>query len=112
MSQWMIPLDKLSDEQRQFIDEEIPKNRNQWIRGYAGSGKSVLLVHGIYDLIIKNPNIRVCVVVFTNSLRQLFIAGFKELKIPDKNVYICTSIYQYEHNITEHRIKQICKDQH
>lgn len=90
MSQWMIPLDKLSDEQRQFIDEEIPKNRNQWIRGYAGSGKSVLLVHGIYDLIIKNPNIRVCVVVFTNSLRQLFIAGFKELKIPDKNVYICT----------------------
>lgn len=90
MSNWMIPLDKLSDEQRQFIDEEIPKNRNQWIRGYAGSGKSVLLVHGIYDLVIKNPNIRVCVVVFTNSLRQLFIAGFKELKIADKNVYICT----------------------
>ncbi|NCD11090.1 MAG: hypothetical protein EOL93_00940 [Epsilonproteobacteria bacterium] len=90
MSQWMIPLDKLSDEQRQFIDEEIPKNRNQWIRGYAGSGKSVLLVHGIFDLITKNPNIRICVVVFTHSLRQLFSAGFKELKISDKNVYICT----------------------
>lgn len=90
MSQWMIPLDKLSEEQIQFIDVEIPKNKNQWIRGYAGSGKSVLLVHGISNLIIKNPNIRICIVVFTNSLKQLFMAGFKELKITDKNVYICT----------------------
>ncbi len=87
---WMITEDRLSEEQRQFIDIEIPKNRNQWIRGYAGSGKSVLLVHGIHDLIRKNSNIRICIIVFTHSLRQLFIAGLKELKIPEQNVYICT----------------------
>ena len=87
---WMISEDKLSEEQRQFIDEEIPKDRNQWIRGYAGSGKSILLVHGIHDLIRKNPNINICVVVFTNSLKQLFNAGIKELNIPQKNLEICT----------------------
>jgi superfamily I DNA/RNA helicase len=87
---WMITEDRLTEEQRQFIDIEIPKNRNQWIRGYAGSGKSVLLVHGIHDLIRKNSNIRICIIVFTHSLRQLFIAGLKELKIPEQNVYICT----------------------
>lgn len=90
MSTWMIPEDRLSDEQKHFIDVEIPKNKNQWIKGYAGSGKSVLLVHGIHDLIKKNPEIRICVVVFTHSLKQLFIAGFKELKLPEKNLYICT----------------------
>lgn len=90
MSQWMVSLDKLIEEQKYIINNEIPKNKNQWIRGFAGSGKSVLLVHGIYDLIYKNPNIRICVIVFTNSLKQLFMAGFKELKITDKNVYICT----------------------
>lgn len=90
MSNWMISEEKLSEEQRHFIDEEIPKNKNQWIRGYAGSGKSVLLIHGIHDLIKKNKNISICIVVFTHSLRQLFIAGLKELKIPDKNVYVCT----------------------
>ena len=40
----------------------------------------------------KNSNIRICIIVFTHSLRQLFIAGLKELKIPEQNVYICTSI--------------------
>ena len=90
MSQWMVPLDKLIEEQKHFINAEMLKGKNQWIRGFAGSGKSVLLVHGIYDLVIKNPNIRICVVVFTHSLRQLFTAGFQELKIPNKNVYICT----------------------
>lgn len=90
MSNWMIREDDLSEEQRQFINEEIPKNKNQWIRGYAGSGKSVLLIHGIHDLIRRNSNIRICIIVFTHSLKQLFIAGLKELKIPEENVYVCT----------------------
>ena len=97
MSNWMIPEDKLSEEQRQFIDIEIPKNKNQWIRGYAGSGKSVLLAHGINDLIRRNKNINICLVVFTQSLRQLFIAGAIELKIPEKNLKIWT-YHQFRNN--------------
>lgn len=86
----MTPEDRLSEEQRYFIDIEMTRNKNYWIKGFAGSGKSILLIHGIHDLIKKNNNIRICVVVFTNSLKELFIAGFRELKIPKQNVYICT----------------------
>lgn len=92
MSNWMISEDRLSDEQRHFIDNEIRKSKNQWIKGFAGSGKSILIVHGIYNLVKENETkgskIKICVVVFTNSLKQLFIAGFRELNI--KNVCICT----------------------
>lgn len=87
---WMVPLTKLSEEQLQFIEQEIPKNKNHWIKGFAGSGKSILLVHGIYNLIKHNPKVKICMVVFTHSLKQLFSAGFKELNIQEKNIYICT----------------------
>ncbi|MEA2018301.1 MAG: 3'-5' exonuclease [Campylobacterota bacterium] len=90
MSQWMISEDKLSEEQRQFIDVEMVKNNNIWIKGFAGSGKSILLIHGIHDLVRKNKDVRICIIVFTNSLKQLFIAGLRELNIPNDNVYICT----------------------
>jgi superfamily I DNA and RNA helicase len=90
MSRWMIGADKLDEEQQQFISITAKEHNKIWIKGYAGSGKSVLLVHTITDKISKNPNVSICVVVFTHSLIQMFTAGMQELKIPSKNVYLTT----------------------
>jgi len=88
MSQWMIPYDKLDEKQLHFIDEDIKKDNRIWIQGFAGSGKSVLLLHSVANVRKKEKNIKICIIVFTQSLKQLFIAGMYELNI--KNVTIMT----------------------
>lgn len=87
---WMITADKLVEEQRHFIFNTTREKDKIWIKGFAGSGKSILLVHTIQDKIKENPNVSICVVVFTHSLIQMFSAGMQELKIPYKNVYLTT----------------------
>jgi len=97
MSNWMITEDKLSVKQKDFINSEKMIDKNIWIKGFAGSGKSVLLVHSIANKILQNSNISICVVVFTHSLIQMFTAGMKELNIPEKNVYL-TTYHQFKKN--------------
>lgn len=86
---WMIREDQLDPDQQDFIDNEINKNDNIWIKGFAGSGKSVLLVHALKKTLQKKPNAKVCVVVFTWSLVDLFKTGLHELGI-NSNVPVLT----------------------
>jgi superfamily I DNA/RNA helicase len=79
---WMIREDQLDPDQRDFINVESKKTGNIWVKGFAGSGKSVLLVHSLNDVLNKNPKARVAVVVFTRSLIDMFKTGMQELNIP------------------------------
>lgn len=86
---WMISADKLDTEQKQFLDHKIKENKNLWLDGFPGSGKSILLVHALLEHIDKHPNDSVCIVVFTNSLIEMFRTGLKELQI-QKRIPIIT----------------------
>lgn len=79
---WMIKADKLDKEQNDFITDEVKRYGHIWIKGFAGSGKSVLLVHALKDMIEKNPRAKVLIVVYTLSLVDLFKTGMKELEMP------------------------------
>lgn len=96
---WMIEADKLDVEQRHFIFEEVKNKENLWIKGFAGSGKSVLLVHAIVDKVRENPNASICVVVFTHSLIAMFKQGLKDLNI-SKNINVITYYQFYKENST------------
>jgi len=76
----MVPEEKLGRDQIEVI-EEISKIHNQtiWIKGHAGSGKSVVLIQSIKDYIGNYPNSKVCVVVFTNALVNLIKEGIKQV---------------------------------
>jgi len=87
---WMIRADQLDDDQDNFIIHEVPKGDNVWLTGLPGTGKSVILIHLIIDKIEENPNVFICVVVFTNALRDMFIAAMEESRIPYNNVYLTT----------------------
>ena len=100
MSNWMIASDKLDAEQKHFIFEESKNGKNIWIKGFAGSGKSILLVHSIVEKIRENPDVSICVVVFTHSLIQMFTVGMEELKIPYKNVALSTYHQFMKNNAT------------
>ncbi|MDR1183106.1 MAG: ATP-binding domain-containing protein [Bacteroidales bacterium] len=76
----MIREDQLDPDQREFINVESKKIGNIWIKGFAGSGKSVLLIHSLMNSLQKEPNAKVVVLVFTHSLRDMFETGISELK--------------------------------
>ncbi len=78
---WIIPENKLDTQQRDFLDNVDITLRNIWIKGFAGSGKSVLLVYTARKILSRNPCSRVILIVFTQSLVEMFKAAFKELKI-------------------------------
>lgn len=76
----MIREDQLDPEQREFINVESKKTGNIWVKGFAGSGKSVLLIHSLMSTLQKEPNAKVAVVVYTRSLIDMFENGIEELK--------------------------------
>jgi len=77
---WMIREDQLDPDQKEFINVESKKTGNIWVKGFAGSGKSVLLVHSLMNTLQKEPNSKVVVLVFTHSLKDMFEIGIDELK--------------------------------
>lgn len=79
---WMIREDQLDPDQREFINVESKKSGNIWVKGFAGSGKSVLLIHSLKNVLQKEPNAKIAVVVFTHSLIDMFKTGMNELNIP------------------------------
>lgn len=97
---WMITEDKLGTDQVDLIDE-IGKINNKpiWIKGHAGSGKSVLLLHSLADYLVKKPTANVCVVVFTRALVDLLETGLRQIpKLSGKNIPVLT-IYQLKYRI-------------
>lgn len=86
MSQWMIPAHKLDDDQKQFLFENMQKPTNFWIKGFPGSGKSVLMVHALADIKKREPNAHILITYYTHSLRNLYQAGMQELAIDLRNV--------------------------
>jgi superfamily I DNA and RNA helicase len=65
---WMIREDQLDPDQREFVNVESKKSGNIWVKGFAGSGKSVLLIHSLMDT-LKRTKFKSCVLSFTHALK-------------------------------------------
>ena len=76
---WTVEYDKLDAEQRRFVNQEIKSPNNIWIKGFAGSGKSMLLLYAVKKIIENEPNVSLCIIVYTNSLVDLFKTGIDEI---------------------------------
>jgi hypothetical protein len=72
---WNCPLTSLDAEQRAVLDKLLVANNPQWVRGFAGSGKSVILIHALGQLRAINPQATACVVAFTHSLVDMLKSG-------------------------------------
>jgi len=105
---WMIREDQLDPDQREFINVELKKSGNIWVKGFVGTGKSVLLVHSLKEVLNKNPQAKVAVVVYTHSLIDMFKTGMKELNIPS-TVPVMT-YYQFVDKDINHYDYVFCDD--
>ncbi len=73
---WLVPYTQLDSEQLGIIQSfKAQPNRNLWITGYAGSGKSVLLIHILLAIKERYPNARVAIVAFTHALIDQLRSG-------------------------------------
>lgn len=71
----------LDPQQREFIDRQDYNRENIWIKGFPGSGKSVLLAYTLKQIKNRNPHASVVVVVFTRALVQMFKEAFAEMRV-------------------------------
>ena len=78
---WLVPENMQDDQQRDFVENVDINQRNVWIKGFPGSGKSVLLAYTMKRIKRKDPNAKVAVVVFTHSLIAMFKAAFAEMGV-------------------------------
>lgn len=76
---WIVEENKLDTQQRYFLDNININRKNIWIKGFAGSGKSVLLAYVAKKVLKKSEHAKIVFIVFTNSLVEMFISAFKEL---------------------------------
>ncbi len=77
----MIREDQLDPDQKEFVNVEFERSGNIWVQGFAGSGKSVLLIHSLKKIIEREPSAKVAIVVYTHSLIDMFKTGIQELNL-------------------------------
>ncbi|WP_456062345.1 AAA family ATPase [Capnocytophaga leadbetteri] len=75
---WLIPESKLDKDQLQFLEQPSKSNHNLSITGYAGCGKTVLLVHTLIREKQKNPNASIIIVTYTRALIDMIKTGLPE----------------------------------
>ena len=63
---WMISYPDLDEDQKDFVDNQVNKDGNIWVQGFAGSGKSVLLIHALRVKLRDTLGAKCCIVVFTH----------------------------------------------
>lgn len=92
---WFIPSTRLDPiEQLPFLQQvENTPGRSHWIKGFAGSGKSVLLLHCLLIDKRRNPNTKAIIVLYTYSLIDMIKEGLPE-EYRDTEVI---TFYQFRH---------------
>lgn len=78
-NKWFVTEDRLNDDQKRFLREVNIDRENIWINGFAGSGKSILLVHLALKIHVQKPNARCVFIVYTQSMVEMFRTALREL---------------------------------
>ena len=75
----MVSINDLDAVQARAI-ENIVENRdeNHWVKGFAGSGKTIVLTHVLERLATTKPPVKVCFATFTHALKDLVESGLSE----------------------------------
>jgi Ni2+-binding GTPase involved in maturation of urease and hydrogenase len=76
---WMVSVNDLDAVQARAI-ENILDNRdeNHWVKGFAGSGKTIVLTHVLERLANTKPSVKVCFATYTHALKDLVESGLTE----------------------------------
>ena len=69
---WYMTEDNLSPKQKQVIYDIVNSDEKYfYIKGFTGTGKSLVLIHILKSLLEKHENINVCYLTYTDTLVDL-----------------------------------------
>lgn len=73
---WMVPINRLDAVQMQAIDDIVSNpHRDHLVKGFAGSGKTIVLTHVIERLASAPGRKRICFATYTHALKDLVESG-------------------------------------
>jgi superfamily I DNA/RNA helicase len=73
---WHIPFNRLSPRQRHVLSTiTADLGRTHWVRGCAGTGKTLVMTHLVERVASMDPNGTLCFITYTNSLADLVSTG-------------------------------------
>ena len=76
---WMVPERRLDESQLSILRAcGTYRGNNDWIQGFAGSGKTVLLVHLVERILAQHPEASLCIATYTHALKDLIGTGFED----------------------------------
>ena len=78
---WMVGAAQLDAVQRRTIDAVVKApSQNHWIKGFAGTGKTIVITH-ILKRLAANRAIKTCFATYTHALKEMVESGLtaKEL---------------------------------
>jgi hypothetical protein len=76
---WMVSINDLDAVQLRAIENIIEnQDENHWVKGFAGSGKTIVLTHVLERLATAKPPVKVCFATFTHALKDLVESGLSD----------------------------------
>ena len=76
---WMVPERRLGEQQLDVLRRcgvaDPRHRRHHWIRGFAGTGKTVLLVHLAGRILAERHEASICLATYTHALKDLMASG-------------------------------------
>ena len=78
---WMVPERRLGEQQLDVLRRcggAGRRHRQHWIRGFAGTGKTVLLVHLAGRILADDDKASICLAAYTHALKDLIASGLGE----------------------------------
>ena len=79
---WMVEINDLDAVQARAIENILDnQDKNHWVKGFAGSGKTIVLTHVLKRLATAKPPVKVCFATFTHALKDLIESGLTETEL-------------------------------
>lgn len=76
---WMVPVNDLDAVQSRAIENIVDnQDKNHWVKGFAGSGKTIVLTHVLERLASARPAVKVCFATYTHALKDLVESGLSD----------------------------------
>lgn len=73
---WMIGEAALDEVQLEVIDAIVENyGKNHWVKGFPGTGKTIVLTHVVNRLAAQRPRPSIAFVTYTHSLKQMVETG-------------------------------------
>ena len=76
---WMVPVNDLDAVQSRAIENIVDnQDKNHWVKGFAGSGKTIVLTHVLERLASARPAVKVCFATYAHALKDLVESGLSD----------------------------------